>query len=60
MSEEEKNIKSEGSALTPEPAHEAAPDSEDTESDVDGCDVPITEEEATADEDLPITEGGVA
>jgi hypothetical protein len=33
------------------------PDPEDDESDIDGCDVPI--EEATADEDLPASEGGV-
>lgn len=33
------------------------PDTEDDES-VDGCDVPI--EHATADEDLPAAEGGVA
>jgi hypothetical protein len=37
-------------AVTPEP--------EDEESDLDGCDVPI--ENATPDEDLPETEGGVA
>jgi hypothetical protein len=59
MSEDEKDIKPTGEALTPEPDHEAAPDSEDTESDVDGCDVPIADDEATPDEDLPITEGGV-
>lgn len=34
-----------------------APEPEDRESDVDGCDVAITE--ATLDEDLPETEGGV-
>jgi hypothetical protein len=36
--------------LTPEP--------EDEESQIDGCDVDI--ENATPDEDLPETEGGVA
>ncbi len=36
-------------AVTPEP--------EDSESDIDGCDVAV--EEATSDEDLPATEGGV-
>jgi hypothetical protein len=34
------------------------PDAEDAESDVDGCDVPIGEN--TPDEDLPVSEGGVA
>ena len=34
------------------------PDPEDDESDVDGCDVEITDE--TPDEDLPEAEGGVA
>jgi hypothetical protein len=33
------------------------PDAEDDESDVDGCDVEITDD--TPDEDLPATEGGV-
>ena len=33
------------------------PDIEDEESNTDGCDVPI--ENATADEDLPASEGGV-
>lgn len=60
MSEEEKVPTPEEAALTPEPQHAAAPDPEDEESDVDGCDVPITEDEATPDEELPITEGGVA
>lgn len=58
MSEEEKNIQAEGPALTPEPEHAAAPDPEDDESDIDGCDVPI--EDVTLDEELPVTEGGVA
>lgn len=35
----------------------AIADPEDDESDVDGCEVEITNE--TPDEDLPITEGGV-
>jgi hypothetical protein len=35
-----------------------APDPEDAESDLDGCDVPIVDE--TPDEELPITEGGVS
>jgi hypothetical protein len=34
------------------------PDPEDDESDIDGCEVDI--ENATPDEDLPETEGGVA
>lgn len=33
------------------------PEPEDNESDLDGCDVEVVE--ATADEDLPVTEGGV-
>jgi hypothetical protein len=43
---------------TPEPVPAAEPDPEDSESDVDGCDVPI--EDATPDEELPSTKGGVA
>ena len=35
------------------------PDPEDELSDVDGCDVEITDEDATPDEDLPAAEGGV-
>lgn len=35
-------------------------DPEDDESEVDGCDVEITDEDATTDEDLPAAEGGVA
>ena len=58
MSEEEKDIKTDAPALTPEPEFAAAPDPEDEESDIDGCDVPI--EDVTPDEDLPVTEGGVA
>jgi len=34
------------------------PVAEDSESDIDGCDVAV--EVATSDEDLPATEGGVA
>ena len=46
--------------VTPEPEHADTPDPEDDESDIDGCDVPIEDRKATADEDLPATEGGVA
>jgi hypothetical protein len=35
------------------------PDPEDEESDVDGCEVDFRDE-ATPDEELPATEGGVA
>jgi hypothetical protein len=35
-----------------------APEPEDEESQLDGCEVEI--ENATSDEDLPATEGGVA
>ncbi|HEX8502137.1 MAG TPA: hypothetical protein VF659_16245 [Pyrinomonadaceae bacterium] len=45
--------------MTPEPPHAVAPDPEDDETDVDGCDVPIRDDEATPDEELPMTEGGV-
>jgi hypothetical protein len=31
----------------------------DAEEAIDGCDFEITEDEATPDEDLPVTEGGV-
>jgi hypothetical protein len=58
MSKEDKEIQTDASALTPEPVIAEAPDPEDEESDIDGCDVAI--EDATADEDLPITVGGVA
>jgi hypothetical protein len=58
MSEEEKDIKANAPALTPEPELKAASDPEDDESDIDGCDVPI--EDVTPDENLPVTEGGVA
>lgn len=37
---------------------QVTPDPEDEESDIDGCDIEI--ENATSDEDLPDTEGGVA
>jgi hypothetical protein len=62
MSDKEENLQPDdtAAALTPEPQHAAPPDDEDDESDVDGCDVPITEAEATPDEELPPTEGGVA
>jgi hypothetical protein len=43
---------------TPEPDLAAAPDPPDNESEIDGCDVPI--EDVTRDEELPLTEGGVA
>jgi hypothetical protein len=33
---------------------------DDQLQDLDGCDVAIGEEDATADEDLPMAEGGVA
>jgi hypothetical protein len=32
----------------------------DDESSLDGCEVEVDAEDTTADEDLPITEGGVA
>lgn len=57
MSEEEKNIGTGEANVTPEPARDAAPDPEDDESALDGCDVPIVDE--TPDEELPVTEGGV-
>ncbi|HKG15556.1 MAG TPA: hypothetical protein VKB12_19710 [Pyrinomonadaceae bacterium] len=44
---------------TPEPEVAAAPQAEDNESDVDGCDVDFSAEEATTDEELPPTKGGV-
>lgn len=59
MSEEENELQPDTAALTPEPQHAAPPDAEDEESQVDGCDVPISEEEATPDDELPLTEGGV-
>lgn len=39
-------------------AEAVIPDPEDSESDIDSCDVTV--EEVTADEDLPVTEGGVS
>lgn len=36
------------------------PDLEDTEDDIDGCDCPIEEADATPDENLPAAVGGVA
>lgn len=59
MSEEEKNLQTDAAELTPEPQHAAPPDEEDDESDIDGCDVPVADDEATPDEELPLTEGGV-
>jgi hypothetical protein len=35
-----------------------APDSEE-EDDLDGCDVPVDDDDATSDEDLPPAEGGI-
>jgi len=34
------------------------PDADDSDSQLDGCEVPV--EVATLDEDLPVAEGGVA
>ena len=59
MSEEENKLKPDTAALTPEPQHAAPPDPEDEESDIDGCSVDFTEAEATPDDELPMTEGGV-
>lgn len=50
MAEETAAIDMDGQAVTPDP--------EDDESQIDGCDAPIVD--ATPDEDLPLTEGGVA
>ena len=36
----------------------AVPDPEDSDSQIDGCEVAV--QDPTADEDLPATEGGVA
>jgi hypothetical protein len=60
MSEEKKDTPTGAPALTPEPEHGAAPDPEDDESDIDACDMDFTGEAVTPDEELPITEGGVA
>jgi hypothetical protein len=60
MSEEDKDRPTDEPVLTPEPEHAAAPDPEDAESDIDGCDVEIPIKDATPDEELPVTEGGVA
>lgn len=66
MSQEERDtptagdVPAGGTPLTPEPDHAAEPDAADAESDIDGCDVPITEADATPDDELPLTEGGVA
>lgn len=45
---------------TPEPQVAAGPDEPDNESHIDGCDVDFTEEDATPDEELPPSKGGVA
>jgi hypothetical protein len=60
MSDNDRDTPTDEPVLTPEPEHGAAPDPADAESDIDGCDVPISEDEATPDEELPVTEGGVA
>ena len=49
--------------LTPEPKFADKHDAKDEESELDGCDVELTENDValyTLDEDLPKTEGGVA
>jgi hypothetical protein len=33
---------------------------EENEDDIDGCDVPIRDQDATLDEDLPAAKGGIA
>jgi hypothetical protein len=33
---------------------------EEHEDDIDGCDVPIRDQDATLDEDLPAAKGGIA
>lgn len=35
-------------------------DEHDADDELDGCDVEISEADATPDEDLPVAEGGVA
>jgi hypothetical protein len=45
-------------ATSSAPQAKAAPDPEDNESHIDGCECPIGD--ATLDEDLPASEGGVA
>jgi hypothetical protein len=48
--------------LQPEPRRNGMSDDHDihnAEEELDGCDLKITDDEATPDEDLPITEGGV-
>ena len=42
------------------PPRSSTPQLHDAQSRVDGCDVPIVDADATADEDLPAAEGGVA
>jgi hypothetical protein len=56
---EERNLKMDEKAGAQNMEEEpATPAPEDDEGQIDGCDVPIKDE--TPDEDLPITEGGVA
>lgn len=45
---------------SPPPLQASVPSPRDAESNIDGCDVPMSEAEATDDEDLPAAEGGVA
>jgi hypothetical protein len=47
-----------GEATSPRSQPAAAPDREDDESQIDGCECPIRD--TTSDEDLPASEGGVA
>jgi hypothetical protein len=54
---EERSIQMADDAVNPNPEDDT-PDPEDDEALVDGCDVEI--DDATPDEDLPPTEGGVA
>jgi hypothetical protein len=44
----------------PPPRAVSAPSPRDAETNIDGCDVPMSDAEPTADEDLPAAEGGVA
>jgi hypothetical protein len=46
-------------ASVPEPKFLETPDAPDAASEVDACDVEITDADATPDEELPVTEGGV-
>jgi hypothetical protein len=45
---------------SPPPRAASVPSPRDAETNIDGCDVPMSDAEATADEDLPAAEGGVA